>query len=151
VNWKFWKRDEPLFEFVIDSKEIPTSTLFRWFCYDSGVDIPNKFAEAVGFHPISSEGEEMELKESTARLRRVEPYKEFIDLISTIAGEIMSKTTQDALVDEKMFDEEEQFFISEMYAKMAQVALVPAFSAALELGLVVNPGTYIGTEYLDEF
>ena len=151
MNWKFWKRDEPLFEFVIDSKEIPTSTLFRWFCYDSGVEVPNKIAEAVGFNPISSEGEEMELKESIIRLRRVEPYKDFIDMMSTIAGEVMTKSMKEIMNNDEMLSEEDQEIMSDVYTKLATLALVPAFSAALELGLVTNPGMYVDSGYSSDF
>jgi hypothetical protein len=43
VNWKFWNRNtEP--EYVIESSDIPATTLYRWFLYDSGIDDPNKYA-----------------------------------------------------------------------------------------------------------
>jgi hypothetical protein len=152
MKWKFWEK-KPELEIVIDSHEIPTSTLFRWFLYDSGASDPNKIATSVGYTAISSEGEEMELKESIERLREVEPYKSFLDLLSEITGQVMSHTlatvlTENDIVEEEI-DKEQQAIMAEVYTRVANLALVPAFAAALKLGIIVNPGTFTGD--IDEF
>lgn len=153
MNWKFWKKDKTTsVEVFIDSKEIPSSTLFRWFLYDSGVDVPNKIASAAGYTPVSDEGDELERRESRERLRRVRPFESFIDMLSSITGQVLAETLDNLLDDsESSFNdlteeqqETQKQIMTILYTKVAEVALIPAFAAALELGLVVNPGTFTG-------
>lgn len=156
MNWKFWKKEEveEVDEYIIDVSSIPTSTLVRWALYDTGISNPNKYAEALGFNPISKEGEEMELRESQARLEKLEPYIDFIDMLSSINGEILAETFSGimsklgvSISDEDMIEGRE--LMSELYAGISLSCIVPAFSAALHLGIIVNPGAYV-TEVEDE-
>lgn len=149
----FWRKSEPKIEFHYDSQEVPTSTLLRWYLYDVGVESPNQIATAIGYTAVSAEGEEMERRESMERLCAVQPYKSFIELFSGITGEVMSHTLS-SMMDEPDTDDEEltaekRELVAEVYARVAQLTLIPAFSAALQLGLMVNPGTYTGD--IDEF
>ena len=142
----FWRKDEP--DFIVETSEIPTSTLFRWALYDLGVDTPNKFAEAAGFTPISDEGEEMEYQDSIIRLNNLTPYTGFIDTMATINAEILAETFAGVLkkynlIDESLSLEEEKELMSGLYKHISISALVPAFSSALKLGILVNPGMYI--------
>jgi hypothetical protein len=141
----FWK---PKPELMIETTEVPTSTLFRWALYDLGVDTPNAFAEAAGFTPISAEGEEMERRDSELRLHSVEPYASFIDTLAKINGEILAETFASVLkkynlIDDELTVESEKEVMAELYTHISISALVPALSAALKLGILVNPGTYV--------
>jgi len=153
VNWKFWQSEaEP--EFIIETQDVPTSTLLRWFLYDCAVPNPNKHAKLLGFNPISAEGEEMEIRESRARLKKVEPFVDFIALMADINGQVLAESFSDLLksvgIEELEIDEEEGHeALAELYTSIAISCLVPAFAAALQLGILVNPGTYV-TEAISE-
>lgn len=148
MNWKFWNKEtEPEELYDIKTTEVPTSTLFRWFLYDTGMDNPNKFAEAAGFTPISDEGEELELEDSVERLRRVVPLRSFIHLMSNITGDVLAESMMGSMTKAGLLDEtndlgDEKEALTDICMGIALSTLVPAFSAALELGLIVNPGAF---------
>lgn len=155
MNWKFWKKSPEVPEIYIDSSEIPTSTLLRWALYDTGIKDPNKYALALGFNPISKEGEEMELRESEIRMARLDPYLDFIQMVASINGEILAETFSTVLgkMDIEVSDEdmiEGREILADIYAGVALSCIIPAFSSALQLGILVNPGTFV-TEINDEF
>lgn len=147
MSWKFWGKKKNPLEIVMESSTIPTSTLFRWALYDLGVPNPNKFAEAAGFTPISEEGDELERKESEQRLEAVYAYRSFIALMAGINGEILAETFTSMLSKHGLLEgaealESEKEIMAEIYEQLSISALVPAFSAALDLGIIVNPGTF---------
>lgn len=150
MNWKFWqKKNEP--EIIIESQSVPTSMLFRWALYDLGIDTPNRFSEAAGFVPISDEGEEMEKRDSKIRLDNLEPYVGFIDTMAYITAEILSESFAGILrkynlVDDSMSIDQEKKALAELYHQIAISALVPTLSAGLNLGIIVNPGTFTTEE-----
>jgi hypothetical protein len=154
VNWKFWERySEP--EYVIESSEIPATTLYRWFLYDSGIDEPNKYALSAGFTPVSEEGDEMERKESLDRLVQVLPYKPFIEMMSAINGQVIADSLLATLKDNDIMAEnadlvEDSALMAELYTKVSSSVLIPAFAAALELGILVNPGSFVSGEFHDK-
>lgn len=156
MNWKFWKNKEnnELNSIVVDSEVLPLSTLFRWFCYDTGVTNTNEFAEAFGLNPISQEGEDMELDESADRLEKVIPYLSFLNVMSDINAMILVKTMADVLLKKGLVDEnalkESQEDLLDVYTTITLGALVGSFSSALALGIVVNPGSFT-SEVDDEF
>jgi hypothetical protein len=147
VNWKFWQKDtEP--EYILETKDVPTSTLLRWFLYDTAIPNPNKHAKALGFNPISAEGEEMEIKESRARLRKIEPYIDFISLMADINGQVLAETFTElaeklGLTESGLDKDEEREVLADLYTSIAISCIVPAFSAALELGILENPGAFV--------
>lgn len=149
MNWKFWNK-EP--EMELEITDVPTSTLFRWFLYDTKIPTPNKFAEAAGFVPISAEGEEMERRESDERLLNVVPYMDFIELMANINGEVLSETFASVLrrynlLGPEMSIEDEKDVMCELYTQISASALIPAISAALQLGILVNPGSFVSGDY----
>lgn len=154
MNWKFWAQDSKP-EYVIESSEIPATTLYRWFLYDSGIDEPNKYAVSAGFTPVSEEGDEMERKESLERLINVMPYKPFIDMMAAINGKVLaetlSKTLQehDIIKDSSALDDDLDMMV-EIYTRVSASALIPALAAALELGILVNPGSFVSGEFYDK-
>jgi len=146
MSWKFWKKDSPV-EFVIESASVPASTLFRWFLYDTGVGSPNKFATAAGFTPISEEGEDLEKQDSRERLERVIPFKDYLNMMANITGEVFAESmlkaiSKSGLVEDTTDMEDEKDALIDICTTVAMAALVPSFSAALELGIIVNPGAF---------
>lgn len=146
MNWKFWKKNN---EETADHAPVmvPSSTLFRWALYDLGIENPNKFAEAAGFTPISEEVEFMELQESNKRLSALDPYKSFISMMANITAEILTETSAN-LLGKEMFEntgipqDVQEDLLFDMYLKISAMSLLPAVSAALDLGIMVNPGAY---------
>lgn len=154
MKWKFWKREED-YSTGISATSIPMSTLFRWALYDLRVDYPNRFAEAVGFTPISEEGEEMEKVESDMRLEQLIPYVEFINTMSNINAEIGAETYASILSKYNLADEEpigvEKEALAEIYKLMSMSTLITALSTALEIGILVNPGTYTSGYSMEDY
>lgn len=157
MSWKFWKRNkEP--EYVTASHTVPLSTLFRWYCYDLRIDNPNKIAEAVGLTPISSEGEEMERRDSDLRVLRVLPYMNFFNTIADINSIALSESQMsifDNLVDTDGASKEElddiMERIVEVYKLISISALVAGFSSAFALDLVSNAnGAFVTEGVLDD-
>lgn len=147
MNWKFWESPNKEPKFYIDTNEVPTSTLLRWFLYDSGSKDPNKRAKALGFTPISEEGEEMEKRESRERLEKLNPYIGFISMISDISGQVTAEMfAENAFklglnAPDDLDEDEVKEHLSDLFTSFAVTCLVPAFSAAIQLGILVNPGT----------
>lgn len=152
MSWKFWKKNEP--EYYVETQDIPATTLYRWFLYDLGIENPNKYADSAGFSPVSPEGDEFERRESLERLLQVIPYKPFIEMMAAFNGEILSKTLTNILKDNNLVDDEfslesDMHTMAELYTKVSASVLVPAFAAALELGILVNPGMYTDGDFYE--
>lgn len=146
MKWKFWEREEPTWE--IDTTEIPASTLYRWFLYDSGIDEPNKYAQAAGLTPISAEGDEMERQDSIERLIQVMPYKSFIEMMASMNGKVLARTLTQILRENDVISDDHDLeddldTMEEIYTRVSASALIPAIAAALQLGILVNPGTFV--------
>jgi hypothetical protein len=152
MNWKFWERQEPTWE--VDTTEVPATTLYRWFLYDSGIDNPNKYAITAGFSPVSQEGDEMERKESLERLLRVMPYKAFVDMMSSMNGQVLAETLTTTLKEDGVISDdsslaEDMELMAEIYTRVSAAVLIPALAAALELGILVNPGSFVSGEFYE--
>ena len=154
MNWKFWDRNSES-EYVIESSEIPATTIFRWFLYDSGIDDPNKYAVSSGFTPVSAEGDEMERKESLQRLLQVIPYKPFVDMMAAINGQVLAETLTETLKEDGIINDdsslaEDMELMAEIYTRVSAAVLIPALAAALELGILVNPGSFVSGDFYDK-
>lgn len=152
---KFWKKNTDVsIETPPDITEVAASTLYRWFLYDSQIPNPNKVAAALGFSPISDELEEMEIRDSIARLKEVLPYKMFIELMAMMNGKALAEGMSDVLKehnlipDDVQIGEEELQMMETIYTKVSYNVLIPAFAAALALGIVINPGMATGARYV---
>ena len=159
--WHFWRRKKSEPEFELHSETLPLSTLFRWYCYDLQVENPNRFSDAYGLTPISSEGEEMEKRDSYLRMLRVVPFFPYLETIAEINAMVLSENQNQALL--KMFKEnglpekdidEIMPNVMDIYKGITMSGLISAFSSAIQLGLV-HPqiGSFITkeTEIDDEF
>jgi hypothetical protein len=140
MNWKFWEASKPN-KPELFTKIIGMPTLARWYIYDTGANDPNKLAAEVGLTPVSEEGEATEESASDARSSRVEPYIGFIQSMSEISATTLTGGFRLSNPDA---DEEGLDAMHDVFATSAYLSTYAAFSAALELGLIVNPGT-LGT------
>jgi len=152
MNWKFWEKQEPIWE--VDTTEIPATTLYRWFLYDSGIEDPNKYAITAGFSPVSDEGDEMERKESLERLLRVMPYKAFVDMMASMNGQVLAETLTTTLKEDGVIGDdsslaEDMDLMAEIYTRVSAAVLIPALAAALELGILVNPGSFVSGDFYE--
>jgi hypothetical protein len=148
VNWKFWDKKEYVDENTIESGVVPISTLFRWALFDLGIKSPNSYSDTAGFSPISEEGAEVEERDSANRILSLSAYKHFITTMATINAEIGASSHYKTLVDsgflpDDMDLEEVRERINDLYYSLSASAIVSALSAALSLGIVVNPGAYV--------
>jgi hypothetical protein len=148
VNWKFWDKKEDANEDVIESGVVPISTLFRWALFDLGIKSPNSYADSAGFNPISEEGAEVEERDSVNRILSLAAYKDFITTMATINAEIGASSHYTTLVDSGFLPDdinldEVKERITDLYYSLSASAIVSALSAALSLGIVVNPGAYV--------
>jgi hypothetical protein len=72
--------------------------------------------------------------------------------MSTINGEVLAETLTHVLrkynlIDDTVKLEEEKEIMAELYTQVSASVLIPAFSAALQLGIIINPGNFVSGEY----
>jgi hypothetical protein len=154
VRW-FNKRKKDVFEGFspstqIETKNVPLSTLYRWFLFDVNIDDPNKYAKDAGFTPISDEGVQMELEDSTRRLARVVPFKDFLGIMSSIMSEVFAESVATEALSSGLIDEADDVdkqidIIKDVCISLSMTAMVPTIAAALELGILQVPSNFIGS------
>lgn len=155
MDWKFWEREEEPDDngiyYETYTRDVSMPTLARWYLYDTGIDNPNEAAISLGLMPTNEDGEEHELEQSAERCIRVQPYLAFIKTIAQINAVAMTDYHEKAMFDsvKGLPEEEKETAISmmqDLYGQITYVGIYSAFAAGLELGLIVNPGTYSTTE-----
>jgi hypothetical protein len=128
-------------EFEVTTQEIPLSTVYRWYLYDTElVDNVNDLAEMVGLSRISEEGESKELEDSGDRVKAIAPLFPFLESIADISAKsLVALHLAEALDSEKLGDDElEQHgdAIMAVYKAVALSTLMGAFSIGLHLGMI---------------
>lgn len=120
--------------------EIPMTTLARWYFYDAGLDEPNKMASVVGMVPDSIEGSEMEEEASDLRISRVLPLIPYIETMTEINARSFAELQFDHYFETHQLDPkqltDEKDVVEELYRQVSYSALLSAFAAALELGII---------------
>ena len=144
--WPF-NRKKKHFDFEFYTKDIPASTIMRWYLYDVALGEPNELAKLVGLSPISEEGDEFESDESNTRLKKIEHLIPFIEMIADIGAEVITgiqvQEIKDSSPDYIGEIEREQGQMRMMYKVVGLSALLGAFSSAMEIGLI-GPGDISG-------
>lgn len=145
MNWKFWKKNNPVNEEPdVRTSAIHFSTLYRWYCYDIGVDDMPKLDESLGLVPVSEDGADMEREHSERRLEQIGNLIPFITTMSTINSTVFIETqlkkllksaSAEAELDEELIDKMSDVMFP-IYQFVSTAALVSAFAAAVELGIV---------------
>ena len=139
-------------EFEVTTQEVPLSTVYRWYLYDTElVDNINDLAEMVGLSRISEEGESKELEDSGDRVKAIAPLFPFLESIADISAKsLVALHLAEALSSEDMEDHElEQHGDAMMavYKAVALSTLMGAFSIGLHLGMIET--NTVGADVLD--
>jgi len=151
VKWfKRKKNESPQIEFL--QKEVPLSTLLRWYIYDSGLGEPNDLATLLGLNPVSDEGEEMENTDSDKRMARINFIMPFLHTIAEMGADVIVSLQVDEIKknnpeDSEEIDKEENL-MRLMYKMVGMSALVGAFSSAMEIGLIA-PGELLDADLVE--
>lgn len=131
-------------EHEIVANEIPVSTIFRWFLYDTDLqeDI-NELSELVGLSPISDEGDEKERQDSETRVMEVASLFNFLESMSEISARAVTAVHVSAMADSglSISDDELEEQTNSMYLVykgVSMAALLGAFSVAIELGMITK-------------
>lgn len=142
-NW-FKKDDMPM----PSNRDLPSSTLLRWFIYDTALSDENDLAEYMGLSRVSEEGDDKEREDSDYRLIDTKFLFSYINYMSDISSDVVTsvqlkdlanskdQTTKD-LAEELALDLE---VMRKVYKAIAASSLLGAFSIALHVGLI-EPGT----------
>lgn len=140
MKWFKKRKNEPEYELV--TKDIPLTSLMRWFLYDSGLIEPNKIASKLNLTPVSEEGDHKEEEDSDIRLERISSLIPFLDIMSDITSDVI---TNIQIQDIEESDDEvakqvvhEMTVMRHMYKVVSLSALISAFSSAVELGMISN-------------
>jgi hypothetical protein len=143
------KQKEP----EIISQEIPLSTIFRWYLYDTElVEDVNDLAEMVGLTRISEEGETKEKEDSRERVREVTPLFSFLDFMSDVSARSLVALHMGALLDEdsnldnELLVEKGEAMMS-VYKTVALSTLMGTFSIGLNLGMI--EANAVGSDVLE--
>ena len=141
--WPFGRKKRPL-EFELITRDIPISTIMRWYLYDVALGEPINLAKLLGLPPISEEGDEYETSDSERRLDQIEYIMPFLDMVSGIGADVITaiqteeiKKSNDPAMAEEIAREEGQ--MKAMYKVVGLSALLGAFATAMEIGLIA-PG-----------
>lgn len=149
MSWlsKLFNRED---EYEIVRKDIPMTTLMRWYLYDTGLGDPNTLADIIGLNKVSEEGDAKEQEESELRIAELSPLMPFLDAVSD-----MSVHTMLALQEHKMkkvgleVDEEEEEAAAVIYKAVSMSTLIGALSMAIDLGLLETSIVSSGSMKLD--
>jgi hypothetical protein len=149
-NNPFKKRKELEFEFI--TKDIPLSTIMRWYLYDVALGEPNEMSTMVGLNPVSQEGDDKEQEDSDVRLDNIEYILPFLNTIAEMGADVISAIQVDEITkaDPDNVEEisKEMDMMKTMYKVVALSALIGGFSTAMEIGLIA-PGELTGAGTID--
>lgn len=140
MSWfdRLFKRDEDDFELV--RKDIPLSTIARWYIYDTELGEPNEVSTVLGLNMVSEEGDEKEREDSELRIKNVEYLLPFIHAMSDVAADIISGIQIKEILEKNPEAEEEinteLDLMRTMYKVISLSSLIGAFSSAMEIGLI---------------
>lgn len=135
-----WFKKKKDVEYEIVSKDIPLTHLMRWFLYDTGLINPNEIVNRLNLTPVSDEGNVKEEEDSDNRMASIAELIPFLELMSDITADaIVAIQVQD--IEEALGSDTEQIShemttMRSLYKVVGLSALVSAFSAATELGMI---------------
>lgn len=138
----FSKRNES-FEVEYFKKDIPLSTIARWYVYDTELGEPNEVVELIGLNRASAEGDEKEREDSDTRLENVDYLLPYLHAIADIAADVITGVQVEEIVknnpDSKEEIERELDTMRVLYKVVSLSAIIGAFASAMEIGLI-EPG-----------
>jgi hypothetical protein len=138
----FNKRDEQ-FDVEYFKKDIPLSTIARWYVYDTELGEPNEVVEFIGLNKASAEGDEKEREDSDIRLDNIEYLLPYLHAIADVAADVITGVQIDEIVKRNPNDKEEiereLDTMKVLYKVVSLSAIIGAFASAMEIGLI-EPG-----------
>lgn len=155
---KFRNKDNDDFDVEFVTKDVPLSTIARWFIYDTEMDEPNTVSHLLGMNTVSEEGDEKERQDSDARLNNINYLLPYLDSIANINSDVITNIQVNEIIskdpDNKSEIEREINTMHTLYKVIGMSSILGAFSIAMELGLI-KPGDVLQPEWMmvdkDEF
>jgi hypothetical protein len=146
-----WPIPEP--EDIGEIHQVPITTLFRWFLYDTAGPEANENIGIFDLSPVSEEGHEKEQEDSDNRLFAIEALIPFLTIYANMNAEFSFEAHRKEMlkipgVDESML-ESSSTTLKEFYSNLTFNGLLAAMSAAVELSLIKTYGTYTGIKEKD--
>lgn len=136
MNW-FKRKFGRKYDSEIVANDIPISTMFRWYLYDTGLAEANDLAEFVGLTKVSEEGDSKEREDSALRIAGMADVFPFLDTISDFAADTMVALQQ--MRSKEMgeeWDEDDINMHTVIFKATAMSALIGTFSIGNHLGLI---------------
>jgi len=147
----FRRKKESPFDFELIQKDIPLSTLTRWYIYDTELAEPNEIASLLGLSNVSEEGNEKEREDSDVRLENIQQLLPYLDIIAKIGADVITNIQVKEITDRNPEDKEEIArevgTMNVLYRVIGMSAIIGAFSSAMEIGLI-KPGDLSDTHTL---
>ena len=150
MNWftRLFKKDVEQ-ELSVHTQQVPMSTIYRWYLYDTHLGDPNELADLIGLNRVSAEGDDKEKQESAARTQTILPLLPYLELIAdasvdTLLGlqELKSRKDPNLAISEQ--DVEESKLV---YKAIAMSTLIGAVSIGSHLGLISVDGFNVNTGF----
>ena len=134
------KKDNDPLDFELVTKDIPLTTIARWYIYDTELAEPNEVAQLLGMSNVSEEGNEKERQDSDDRLRNIDYLLPFADAIAKISADVITSIQVKEITDKNPEDKEEIEreigTMNVLYRVIGMSAIIGAFSSAHEIGLI---------------
>lgn len=146
-----WPIPEP--EDMGEIHQVPITTLFRWFLYDTAGPEANENIGIFDLSPVSEEGHEKEQDDSDNRLLAIDALIPFLTIYANMNAEFSFEAHRKEMlkiegVDESML-ESSSATLKEFYSNLTFNGLLAAMSAAVELSLIKPYGVYTGIKEKD--
>lgn len=144
---RFKKKDE---NYQIFTRDIPLSTILRWYIYDTELGEPNDVVEVMGLNRASEEGDEKEREDSEVRLDNIGYLMPYLDSMADIAADVITAVQVDEITKDNPDNveeiERELGTMRVLYKIVSLSAIMGAFASAMEIGLI-EPGDIQKTEW----
>lgn len=140
---RFKRKKNPPFDVEFITKDIPLSTIARWYIYDTELAEPNEIAVLLGMNNVSEEGNEKERQDSEVRLENIDYLLPYIDAIAKISADVITSIQIKEITERNPEDKEEiereVGTMNTLYRVVGMAAIIGAVSTATEIGLI-QPG-----------
>lgn len=144
---RFKKRED---NFEIFTRDIPLSTILRWYIYDTELGEPNEVVEIMGLNRASEEGDEKEREDSDKRMDNIAYLLSYLNAMADIAADVITGLQVDEITKDNPNNSEEiereLDTMRVLYKVVSLSAIMGAFASAMEIGLI-EPGDIQKTEW----
>ena len=134
---RFRKREE---DYEIFTRDIPLSTILRWYIYDTELGEPNDVVEIMGLNKSSEEGDEKEREDSDERMDNIAYLLPYLNAMADIASDVITGVQVDEITKDNPNNSEEiereLDTMRVLYKVVSLSAIIGAFASAMEIGLI---------------